>query len=166
MPLSEDDRTYLTQAIGLSRRSLEEDGWTPFGALIVIDGEVIGQGHSQVVELRDPTAHAEVMALRDASQRLQRHILDDAVMYASSEPCPMCLAACYWARVPRLVFAATTHDVATNGFEDLQYYRELAAPASARFLTEEGADEPQRAEAREILQAWTERLPGPVVPKL
>jgi tRNA(Arg) A34 adenosine deaminase TadA len=75
----------------------------------------VATGTSSVVELRDPTAHAEVMALRAAGTKLGRHLMEDAVMYSSSEPCPMCLTACYWARVPRLVYAATSHDVAVNG---------------------------------------------------
>src|SRR6202042_3108068 len=98
------------------------------------------EGTSSVVELHDPTAHAEVMALRNAGSALGRHLFDDGVMYASSEPCPMCLCACYWARLPRLVFAATSYDVATFGFEDLQLYRELALQRDRRALREDTAD--------------------------
>ncbi|MFJ8582816.1 nucleoside deaminase [Micromonospora sp. NPDC093277] len=108
---------FLARAIEISRRALEDEGKTPFGAIVVISGQVVGEGTSSVVELRDPTAHAEVMALRDAGSKLGRHLFEDAVMYASSEPCPMCLMACYWARIPRLIFRASSHDVATYGFE-------------------------------------------------
>jgi tRNA(Arg) A34 adenosine deaminase TadA len=117
------------------------------------------------MELHDPTAHAEVMALRHAGAKLQRHIMADGVMYASSEPCPMCLVACYWAQIPRLVFGATTHDVATMGFEDLQLYRELTHSSDRRFLQEEAAMGKLRAEALAVLHAWTHRLPFSVEPK-
>jgi tRNA(Arg) A34 adenosine deaminase TadA len=127
--LSSDDESFLERSIQISRRSLEDEGKTPFGAIVVINGQVIAEGTSSVVELRDPTAHAEVMALRNAGAALGRHLFEDGVMYASSEPCPMCLCACYWARLPRLVFAATSYDVAKFGFEDLQLYREMSRSA-------------------------------------
>ncbi len=114
--LGDADRCFLQRAIHVSRRALEDDGKTPFGALVVIGGQVVGEGTSRVVELHDPTAHAEVMALRAAGEALGTHLFETGVMYCSSEPCPMCLVACYWARLPRLVFAATSYDVATSGF--------------------------------------------------
>ncbi len=163
--LSSVDHSLLTHAVALSRHALEDEGKTPFGAVIAIDGEVIAEGTSSVVELRDPTAHAEVMALRSAGQKLGRHLMPEAVMYASSEPCPMCLVACYWARIPRLVFAATSHDVATYGFEDLQLYRELTHPADSRSLREEAVSGPIRASAVQALRDWADRLPIEVEPK-
>jgi tRNA(Arg) A34 adenosine deaminase TadA len=117
--LDEADRRYLQRAIDISRRALDDEGKTPFGALVVVDDKVVGEGTSRVVELSDPSAHAEIMALRDAGTTLGRHLLEDAVMYASSEPCPMCLIACYWARLPRVVYGATSHDVATYGVRGL-----------------------------------------------
>jgi guanine deaminase len=163
--LDETDTLYLRRAIEISRRALEDEGKTPFGAIVVIGTQVVGEGTSRVVELHDPTAHAEVMALRAAAAALGRHILDDAVMYSSSEPCPMCLVACYWARLPRLVFGATSHDVATYGFEDLQLYRELTLPAEQRFLREDAAEGTLREDAAGALRSWTEKLPFPVEPK-
>ena len=163
--LDEADRRYLQRAIGISRRALEDGGKTPFGALVVVAGKVVGEGTSQVVELRDPTAHAEVMALRDAGATLGRHLLDDGVMYASSEPCPMCLIACYWARIPRVVYGATSYDVATYGFEDLQLYRELTLQREQRALREDTADGDLRGEAASALRAWADKLPFPVEPK-
>jgi tRNA(Arg) A34 adenosine deaminase TadA len=118
-----------------------------------------------VVELRDPTAHAEVMALRAAGEALGTHLFETGVMYCSSEPCPMCLAACYWARLPRLVFAATSYDVATSGFEDLQLYRELTLQRDQRALREDTADDDLRREAASALRAWADKLPFPVEPK-
>ncbi|MFQ3560122.1 nucleoside deaminase [Streptomyces gramineus] len=170
MPFSAElpeDHVFLAQAIELSRHALEDEGKTPFGALVVIDGEVVATGTSSVVELRDPTAHAEIMALRAAGGKLGRHLMEDAVMYSSSEPCPMCLAACYWARLSRLVYAATSHDVAVSGFEDLQYYRELSVPNAERTLLRETS---VGGETREIaaaaLASWADKLPFPVEPKL
>ena len=164
--LSDRDRFFLDCAIEVSRRALEGEGKTPFGAIVVIADEIVGEGTSSVVERRDPTAHAEVMALRHAGQNLGRHLMPDGVMYASSEPCPMCLVACYWARIPRLVFGATSHDVALHGFEDLQFYRELTRDTRDRTLQEDAADNEQRHRATAVLAAWTDQLPEPVTPKL
>ncbi|MFF2124750.1 nucleoside deaminase [Streptomyces olivochromogenes] len=151
----------------LSRHALEDEGKTPFGALVVIDGKIIATGTSSVVELRDPTAHAEVMALRAAGTELGRHLMEDAVMYAGSEPCPMCLVACYWARIPRLVYATNSHDVAVNGFEDLQFYRQLALPNAERtLLTETAADGEAREIAAAALASWADKPPFPVEPKI
>jgi guanine deaminase len=163
--LSSSDESFLEQAIEISRRSLEDEGKTPFGAIVVINGQVIAEGTSSVLELRDPTAHAEVMALRNAGAALGRHLFEDGVMYASSEPCPMCLCACYWARLPRLVFGATSYDVATFGFEDLQLYREMSRSAEKRFLHEEAAEGTLREKAANILRSWAAAFPVQVEPK-
>ena len=163
--LDEADRRYLQRAIDISRHALEDEGKTPFGALVVVGDKIVGEGTSQVVELRDPTAHAECMALRAAGATLGRHLFDDGVMYASSEPCPMCLIACYWARIPRLVYAATSYDVATYGFEDLQFYRELTLPREQRSIREHPADDEFREKAAAELRAWTQTLPFTVEPK-
>jgi tRNA(Arg) A34 adenosine deaminase TadA len=163
--LTPTDEDYLRMAIELSRRALEDQGKTPFGAILVLDGEVVSEGTSSVIELIDPSAHAEVMALRNAAQKLKSHLLPGSVLYSSSEPCPMCLTACYWARVSRLVFGATSHDVARFGFEDLQLYRELATEAGQRSLPEVSADEPLRAFAADVLREWAKDFPEPVTPK-
>jgi tRNA(Arg) A34 adenosine deaminase TadA len=163
--LDRADTDFMQRALDISRHALEDEGKTPFGAVVVVGGEIVGEGTSSVVELFDPSAHAEVMALRHAGARLQRHLFEDGVMYASSEPCPMCLTACYWARIPRLVFAATSHDVATNGFEDLQFYRELTRPREQRSLREDTADPLLREQATGVLRAWADQLPDPVKPK-
>jgi guanine deaminase len=157
---------YLAQAIEMSRRALVDHGKTPFGAMVVIGDAVVGEGTSSVVELHDATAHAEVMALREAGRTVGRHLMPDAVMYSSSEPCPMCLMACYWAQVPRLVFGATSYDVGTYGFEDLQFYRDLTLPAGQRLLVGQTDDGQLRAEAADVLRLWAQALPYPVEPKL
>ncbi|MGW2256931.1 nucleoside deaminase [Streptomyces sp. NPDC001780] len=165
--MSPEDHAFLRQAIAVSRHALDDEGKTPFGALVVIDGEVVGTGTSSVVQLHDPTAHAEMMALRAAGKALGDHIMENGVMYSSSEPCPMCLVACYWARIPRLVYAANSHDVAVNGFEDLQFYKQLSLPNKDRVLLEEVAVEGElRESAAGALAEWADALPSPVVPKL
>jgi guanine deaminase len=164
--LSQTDLMHLQRAVDISRHALEDGGNTPFGALIVVGGTVVGEGTSSVVKLNDPTAHAEVMALRSAGQALGRHLFEDGVMYASSEPCPMCLVACYWARLPRLVYGASSRDVATYGFEDLQFYRELTLPRDHRTLREDSAGGVLEADAISVLKSWADALPAPVMPKL
>jgi len=110
--LDDDDRKYLRVAVELSRSYRDDPRRWPFGAILVGQGKILGQGFNQVVELRDPSAHAEIMALRAAGRALGRHVFEDCVLYSSGEPCPMCLAACYWASIPRVVFAVTTHELA------------------------------------------------------
>jgi guanine deaminase len=165
MTLTTTDAEYLRMAIELSRHALDDQDKTPFGAILVLNDEVVSEGTSSVIELFDPSAHAKVMALRNAARKLQQHLLPGSVLYSSSEPCPMCLTACYWAQVSRLVFGATRHDVATYGFEDLQLYRELATDAEHRSLDEVSADGSLRDLAAGVLRRWAENFPEPVTPK-
>jgi tRNA(Arg) A34 adenosine deaminase TadA len=158
------DSRYLQRAIELSRGYLDDDRRWPFGALVVVGGEVVGEGVNRVVETSDPSAHAEVMALRAAGAALGRHLFSDGVLYSSSEPCPMCLTACYWACVPRVVFAATTGDVAAHGLRDLALYRELARAPDERSMTEDACGGTLRQHAVSVLRDWTERLPGAADP--
>jgi tRNA(Arg) A34 adenosine deaminase TadA len=163
--LSEVDRRYLQRAVEISRGALADDGKSPFGALLVVAGMVAGEGSNQVVELHDATAHAEIMALRAAGETLGRAAFEDGVMYSSSEPCPMCLTACYWARIPRVVYGATSHDVAACGFDDLQLYREIGRPGSERLIREDAAGEDLREAAAAGLRAWARQQPVPIDPK-
>jgi tRNA(Arg) A34 adenosine deaminase TadA len=164
--LDQADTAHLQRAIDISRHALKDDGKMPFGAVVAVNGEIAGEGINSVAELHDPTAHAEVMALREAGVKRQRYLFEDGALYASSEPCPMCLTACYWAGIPRVVFAATSHDVATNGFEDLQLYRELARPREQRKLREDDADAALREQAAVVLRAWSANLAYSLEPKL
>lgn len=120
-----------------------------------MDGEIAGQGVNQVVELHDPAAHAEVMALRAAGAATGRHLFEDSVLYSSSEPCPMCLAACYWALVPRIVFAATASDTADCGMRDLAIYAEFGLPAERRSIREDASDDDLREDALRAVRDWT-----------
>lgn len=148
------DRQYLRLAVELSGGYRDDERRWPFGAIVVARGGVIGRGVNRVAELSDPTAHAEIMALRAAAAELRSYAIDDGVLYSSAEPCPMCLAASYWARITRIVFAATTRDVARNGFEDLSVYDQLRLPAERRSIREEPAGGALRAQAIDVLHDW------------
>ena len=154
--LDDDDRRYLRMAVELSRSYRDDPRRWPFGAVVVSCGEVVARGFNQVVELRDPSAHAEVMALRAAGGALGRHALEDCVLYSSSEPCPMCLAACYWASVPRVVFAATSRDLAGYDFQDLAFYIELGLPAERRTMREDADRGELRQDALLAVQEWAQ----------
>lgn len=118
-------------ALRIAAESVELGGG-PFGALVVRGGEVLASGTNRVVLDRDPTAHAEVVALRAAAQQLGTHVLAGCEVYASCEPCPMCLGALLWSRVDRVWFSASRHDAAAAGFDDALIYEELALPLDAR----------------------------------
>ena len=128
------DNDFLKNSIELSRQHMEAGHGGPFGAVIVHENRVIAEGWNQVTSINDPTAHAEVMAIRSAASRLSRFSLEGCTLYTSCEPCPMCLAAAYWARLDRLVYAASREDAAAIGFDDALIYHELALPISQRRL--------------------------------
>ena len=123
---------FLSKAVELAREGMAAGAGGPFGALVVRDGEVLGTGWNAVTSTLDPTAHAEVVAIRAACQRAGSFHLPGAVVYASCEPCPMCLGAVYWARPAALYFAATRHDAAAAGFSDALIYDEIALPGEQR----------------------------------
>jgi tRNA(Arg) A34 adenosine deaminase TadA len=150
----DEDRRFLRLAVELSRGYRDDPRRWPFGAVLVAGGAILGQGRNQVVELHDPSAHAEVMALRAAGRKLGRHELKGSVLYSSAEPCPMCLAACYWASVSRIVFAATSGDLAESGIRDLAIYRELALPAGRRSLPQDAAGGEARQGAVSVVRDW------------
>ena len=122
---------HLEEALELASASVDRGGG-PFGALVVRQGEVLGRGANRVVLNRDPSAHAEVLAIREACQNLGTHDLSGCEIYSSCEPCPMCLGAILWARLERVHFAATRHDAARAGFDDALLYGELALESHAR----------------------------------
>jgi len=146
------DLDHIRFSIDLAREHSQDGRNGPFGAVVVRNEEVVGKGWNRVVELSDPTAHAEVLAIRDACRRLRTHDLSDCVLYASCEPCPMCLSTIYWARIPRVVYAASAEDAAAAGFDDARIRSEVCKPWPER--TMEGTQE-MRDEARLVLEAWT-----------
>lgn len=140
----------MREAIRISLQKMRSNHGGPFGAVIVRRGEIIGRGWNRVTSTNDPTAHAEVMAIRKACRRLQRFQLEDCEIYASCEPCPMCLSAIYWARIKRVFYANTRWDAARVGFHDDFIYRELRRPVSRRKI-------PMRQFLRnEAMQAFAE----------
>ncbi len=149
--MKKDDLTYLQRAIDLAAEHSRDGRHGPFGAVIVKDGAVVAEGWNAVVDSHDPTAHAEVAAIRAAAQRLGTHELNGCTIYASCEPCPMCLAAIYWARIDRVVYAATKEDAAEIGFDDSMIYEEMAKDWYERRL---GSAQALRGQAREAMQAW------------
>ncbi|MCZ8150429.1 MAG: nucleoside deaminase [Roseomonas sp.] len=152
--MSSTDEAFMRHAIALSRRGMEGGAGGPFGAVVVKDGQVVAEGWNQVTSTNDPTAHAEVVAIRRACTALGRFDLRGAVLYTSCEPCPMCLAAAYWARVDAVVFGNTREEAAAIGFDDQWLYDEVPKPIEARSL-------PMRrllgAEALEAFAAWVEK---------
>ena len=128
------DEDFLRRAIALAVRNVETGSGGPFAAVIVRDGSVVGEGANSVTRTCDPTAHGEVNAIRDACRRLEAFTLERCTLYTSCEPCPMCLAACYWAGIERVVFGATQQDAAAAGFGDEAMYREFTLPLAARSL--------------------------------
>ena len=121
----------MDRAIELSAMSIAVGGG-PFGAVIVKDGQVIGEGHNKVVMSCDPTAHAEVLAIRDACQKVGSHSLAGCAIYTSCEPCPMCLSACYWAGIDLVYYANDRKDAAKIGFDDDFIYEEFTKPLTER----------------------------------
>jgi guanine deaminase len=119
------DARWLTRAIELATENVANGGG-PFGALIVRDGAIVAEGQNRVTASLDPTAHAEVVAIRAACQAVQDFSLVGATLYTSCEPCPLCLSAALWARVDRVVFAADRHDAARGGFDDREFYELFA----------------------------------------
>ena len=145
---------YLQQAIELARQGMDARKGGPFGCVIVRDGEVVGKGCNGVTSTNDPTAHAEIVAIRDACQRLGEYQLTDCTVYTSCEPCPMCLGALYWARPARIVYAATRREAADAGFDDDFIYREIALPLEERKIP--FVHEPLAA-AAELFKGWKEK---------
>ena len=134
----------MREAIALSLNGMKNGEGGPFGCVIVKNGIVIGRGNNRVTSTNDPTAHAEVVAIRDACRHLNSFQLEGCTIYTSCEPCPMCLGAIYWARPDRIVYACTREDAAAIDFDDDFLYKELVAPMSERripivpLLREEG----------------------------
>ncbi len=130
--MADFDLEFLIEAIRLSRENITDGLGGPFGAVIVKDGKIIGEGKNEVLESNDPTAHAEIQAIRNASKHLNNYDLQGCEIYTSCEPCPMCLAAIYWARIDYIYFANTKKDAADIGFDDDFIYKELSLPENER----------------------------------
>lgn len=145
---------FLRLTFEVALQGVESGAGGPFGAVIVRGDEVLSRAHNQVVSTNDPTAHAEIGAIRAACAVLNSFQLDDCELYASCEPCPMCLGAIYWARPRAVFFSATRDDAAAAGFDDAFVYDELALPPGARTLPMQRV---ALAEAAAPFAAWAAR---------
>ena len=155
MPITETDRNFLKLAIAEGRKSLDTETGGPFGAVIVRDGKILAIARNKVTWDNDPTAHAEVSAIRAACKRVGHFELKGATIYSSCEPCPMCLGAIYWSRISRLVFSNSRNEAAEiAGFDDEFIYQELDKPFSERRLITE--IEPLQAGLK-LFQDWRDK---------
>jgi tRNA(Arg) A34 adenosine deaminase TadA len=143
----------MSAAIELARKGVECGDGGPFGAVIVKDGQIVGRGWNRVVGRNDPTAHAEMEAIRDAAQHLGQFHLEGCQLFSSCEPCPMCLSAAYWAHIEQIYFAASEQDAAEIGFDDRFIGEELSKPPRDRTIK---ARQIQREEALEVFAQWRE----------
>jgi len=146
---------FMARAIQLSIEGVLSGKGGPFGSVIVADSQIIAEAFNQVTSSNDPTAHAEVLAIRAACKKLGVFELKNCELYTSCEPCPMCLGAIYWARLSRIYFANTAEDAAKIGFDDSFIYRELKEPHAERRIP---AIQMMRDEALAGFRAWAERL--------
>ena len=146
------DERFLLEAIRLADESIANGGG-PFGAVLVKDGEIVGRGTNRVTQNNDPTAHAEVLAIRDACRFLDDFQLTGCELYVNCEPCPMCLAAAYWARVDAVYYAANADDAAAAGFDDVVIRNEMLHPPSERQLVMKQA---LREQAMPTFARWRE----------
>ncbi|WP_263841434.1 nucleoside deaminase [Salinibacter sp.] len=143
--------SFLREAIEMAIQNVTTGQGGPFAALVVRDGEIVGRGTNVVTTLNDPTAHAEVTAIRRACDALDDFELTGCTLYATCEPCPMCLGAAYWARLDRVYYAATQEDAAEAGFDDHHIYEEMAMPPTERQIP---MDQALSEEAGRPFEAW------------
>ena len=142
----------MRRAIELARRGMNQGVGGPFGAVIVRDGEIVGEGWNRVLETNDPTAHGEIIAIRDACSRLGTFSLHGCEIHTTGQPCPMCLGAIHWARLGRIYFGFRIEDAADIGFDDTEFFRQMLLPADQRSIP---AEESCREEALELARDYT-----------
>lgn len=147
----DDRKKFMIKAIQLARENVLKTNGGPFGAVVVKDGKIIGTGINKVTTNHDPTAHAEIVAIREACNHLQTFDLTDCEIYTSCEPCPMCLGSIYWARISKLYYAATKDDAAKANFNDAHIYEEFNLPKEKRSLP---SSQMLRDEALKVFESW------------
>lgn len=148
----EDQEIFMREAIRISLENVTSGNGGPFGAVIVKNGEIIARGVNEVTSSNDPTAHAEVVAIRNACKQLGSFQLNDCEIYCSCEPCPMCLGAIYWARPAKIYYANTKQDAANINFDDDFIYREIELPVNNRKLP---TSQLLRDEAQIAFKTWS-----------
>lgn len=155
---TEQHTLFLQQAIELATQSVSKGGG-PFGAVVVKDGNIIGRGHNQVTLINDPTAHAEVLAIRDACKNIQDFSLDECTLYASCEPCPMCMSSIYWARITHVIYAASSSDAAKEGFDDSFIASEICKPYGQRSINIEQCDCENKTQSFKLWNKKDNKIP-------
>jgi len=148
------EEKFMMEAIQLSHHSMTNNEGGPFGCIVVKDDVIIGRGNNKVISSNDPTAHAEVTAIRDACKNLGSFRLEDCEIYTSCEPCPMCLGAIYWARPKIVYFANTREDAANIGFDDSMIYDEMVKELKHRKIPVRSIG---RAKALKVFEAWKQK---------
>jgi len=148
---TERDGALMREAFRLAREAMADGRGGPFGAVIARDGAVVSRGSNRVIRDADPTAHAEMIAIREACHALGTHDLAGTSIYTTCEPCPMCLAAIYWARIDGIYFAGSRDDASAAGFDDSLIYREMCVPHGERRIPMIGIS---RDEARKLFDEW------------
>ena len=148
------DNPFMARAIQLSIDNVRSGLGGPFGAVVVQNGVIVAEGVNRVTTTNDPTAHAEVIAIREACRKLNLFELKDCELYTSCEPCPMCLGAIYWARLSRIYFGNLAGDASRIGFDDSAIYREFAQPHSERAIP---MIQMMREEALAAFRAWEQK---------
>lgn len=148
-----DNEAFMRRAIEVARIGMTGGHGGPFGAVIVKNADIVGEGHNRVVSSHDPTAHAEVTAIRAAAATLGTHDLSGCRIYVNALPCPMCLTAILWARIDKLYYAALPEDAAAIGFDDAAFYEEVRKPTDERNLPTERIDS-LYDEAKAGLDEW------------
>jgi guanine deaminase len=148
----ENDNKFLTKAIDLAIAGIKKGGG-PFAAVITLNNNIVSVAVNRVVLTCDPTAHAEILAIREASSKLRTHNLSGCVLYSTCEPCPMCLGAIYWAGIKRVVYASSRFDAAGAGFSDNSIYKEVILEPSNREIEFLRLDEPY---AKKVFETWKE----------
>jgi len=149
--MNKDHNIYMQHAIALADQGMQQGAGGPFGAVIVKDGKIIAEANNQVTSTNDPTAHAEISAIRMACQVLDSFQLDGCILYTSCEPCPMCLGAIYWSRFEKVFYGASQQDAAAIGFDDQFIYDEIEKPIKDRKIPFE---QTQREGAVTIFKKW------------
>jgi tRNA(Arg) A34 adenosine deaminase TadA len=152
--MDDSKRAFMNEAIKMAVSGVNSGEGGPFGAVVVKDGKVIGRGNNRVTSINDPTAHAEVVAIRDACKNLNTFQLEGCDIYTSCEPCPMCLGAIYWARPSKVYFGCTKNDAAAIDFDDDFIYKEISIPNSQRKIPFVGF---MREESMAAFNAWTDK---------
>lgn len=146
----------MRRAIDLAREGMRQGAGGPFGAVIVRDGVIVGEGWNRVLASKDPTAHGEISAIRDACAKLDTFSLEGCEIHTTGQPCPMCLGAIHWARIGRIYFGFRIEDAARIGFDDTEFFRQMALPLEERLIP---AQELCRSEALALAEEYL-LLPG------